>query len=352
MKWGRSRSSANTKRTPSRPLRDRVSQWWQERRQPTAEATVAAEESDDDEIEVDDAQESAGWWAWLAWGGAALCIGIVALIFLNIGEVSRERKVMVASVFTYQGNVRMTDKQVLQASGVRYSTPLTEIDRDAVARQIERLPWVRQAEVEAQLPDRVVFRVVEYQPYALLAADGKLFIVDKHGFVFKQAESDEAGDLPILTGFSAVLSRDAHIHAARSGLTAEQRRLREVLRLIEAHGSSELAERFPLSEVHWDAVLGATLVGARDGTEIRLNRTLVAEPTQAFERVSRLLRQAERDGEWLRYALFDDEMRPDRVVVRAEPIAAVKPGGAAVATPPGAAARTVAGDTADDPPPD
>jgi hypothetical protein len=327
MNWRRGRPTVNTRRAARQSLRDRWAQWWQARTAPAEEAEQAPAESDDDEIELDDDQASSGWWTWLAWGGAALCLGMAALIFLNISEVPRERELTVASKFNYYGIRRITEKQVLQASGVRYGTPLTSIDRDTVARSIERLPWVRQAEVEAQLPDRVVFRVVEYQPYALLAAEGKLYIVDRGGFVFKQADPDEAGDLPILTGFSATLSRDAHIQTARSELTAEQRRLREILRLIEAHASSELASRLPLSEVHWDPVLGATLVGARDGTEIRLNRALVAEPQRAFELVARLLRQAERDGEWLRYALFDDEMRPDRVVVRAERFAAVKPGG-------------------------
>ena len=112
-----------------------------------------------------------------------------------------------------------------------------------------------------------------------------------------------------------------------------------LLRLLEAHAQSPLVERFPLSEVHWDAVLGITLVSARDGAEVRLGRGIEADLPRAFGNVLRVLNQADRDGEWLRYALLDDELRPDRVVVRTEPLGAAgtQAGGAAAVGLPKAA---------------
>lgn len=326
---------------PSEPterpaLRQRLAASWQAWKA-RAEQPDLPEATPNDEVDEEEAS-GGGWWSALAWAAAALCIGIVALASLNLHDFQTRVESGVVSKFEVVGAKRVTPQQVEKASGVRWGSALTSIDRTAVSRAIEQLAWVRQAEVEAELPNKLRFVVREYQPYALLLGEGKMMIVDRDGFVFKQAELGEAGDLPVITGFSPALSRDALVKTLRSDETPEQRRLRSLLRLLEAHAHSPLAERFPLSEVHWDAVLGITLVSARDGAEVRLGRGIENDLSRAFGNIDRVLRQADRDGEWLRYALLDDELRPDRVVVRTEPLgAAVQAGGAAAVGLPKAA---------------
>lgn len=309
----RKRPPVNMRRQERTPLRERLAAWWQHYKNPADPGQEPEADADEDAVEPE-----SGWWSWVIWGTAALCVAIVGLAALNLHDFQTRIETGIASKFEVVGAKRVTDNQVLVASGVRWGTPLTAIDRNAISRAIEKLPWVRRAEVEAELPNKVTFRLTEYVPYALLLGDAKLMIVDKDGFVFKEAELGEAGDLPVITGFPANMTRDAHIRLAGVEETAEQRRLRSVLRLIEAHGRSQLVERFPLSEVHWDPVLGTTLVSARDGAEIRLGRSLQAALDQGLARAARVLAQADRNGEWLRYALLDDEVRPDRVVVGTE----------------------------------
>lgn len=340
---------------PRPSLAERLAQRWRDWKH-RAEQPEAPEASASDEVDEDEANGS-GWWGAVAWMAAALCIGIVALASLNLHDFQTRVESGVVSKFEVVGAHRVTAQQVEKASGVRWGSALTSIDRNAVSRAIETLAWVRQAEVEAELPNKLRFVVREYQPYALLLGEGKMMIVDRDGFVFKEAELGEAGDLPVITGFSPALSRDALVKAPRSDETPEQRRLRGLLRLLEAHANSPLVERFPLSEVHWDAVLGITLVSARDGAEVRLGRGVEADPGRAFGNILRVLDQADRDGEWLRYALLDDELRPDRVVVRTEPLGATgaQAGGAAAvglpkaATASGGAAAQRAAEPAEDP---
>ncbi len=350
----RKKQPVNQRRAQRVPLRDRLGAlrergrtWWQG----LGKERPAEADSDEIEIEVEaDETVDGGWWSWLIWGTAALCLGIVGLAMLNLRDFQTRIETGVASKFEVKGWKRVTQQQVLGASGVRWGTPLTAIDRDTVSRAIETLPWVRQAEVEAELPNKVSFRVTEYVPYALLLGRDRLMIVDKDGFVFKEAELGEAGDLPVITGFSPTVSRDAHARGPQveptTDQTAERRRLRTVLRLIEAHGQSNLVERFPLSEVHWDPVLGITLVSARDGAELRLGLTLGNDPNRALAVAGRVLAQADKSGEWLRYALLDDELRPDRVVVRTQAPSSLAGGAAAAAVPKAPAADKKDGDPA------
>lgn len=306
---------AKAERTPlSQRLGEAWRGWKARAEQPEGPAESASDEVDEEEA------SSAGWFGVLGWLAAILCIGIVALAGLNLHDFQTRVESAVVSKFEVVGASRVTPQQVEKASGLRWGSPLTSIDRNQTSRAIEKLAWVRQAEVEPELPNKVRLMVSEYQPYALLLGEGRMMIVDSAGFVFKEAELGEVGDLPVITGFAPSLSRDAHIKAAHAEDTPDQRRLRGILRLLEAHGHSVLAERFPLSEVHWDPVLGITLVSARDGTEVRLGRGLELDPQRAFRNIHRVLDQAEREGQWLRYALLDDELRPDRVVVRTEPV--------------------------------
>jgi hypothetical protein len=337
----RKKQPVNQRRAAQVPLRERLGSlrersraWWQ------GLGSERPPEPDSDEVEVEaesDDNGDGGWWSWVIWGTAALCLGIVGLGMLNLRDFQTRIETGVASKFEVAGSKRVSQQQVLGASGVRWGTPLTAIDRDTVSRAIEKLPWVRQAEVEAELPNKVSFHVTEYVPYALLLGHDKMMIVDKDGFVFKEAELGEAGDLPVITGFSPTVTRDAHARLPTTEPTtdqvAERRRLRTVLRLIEAHGQSQLVERFPLSEVHWDPVLGITLVSARDGAELRLGLALGSDPNRALAVAARVLAQADHSGEWLRYALLDDELRPDRVVVRTQAPGTMAGGAGAAALP-------------------
>ena len=119
----------------------------------------------------------------------------------------------------------------------------------------------------------------------------------------------------------ARLVRDVHTQvAADARETVTQRRLRDLLRLIEAHTDSPVATRFPLSEVHWDPVLGTTLISAKDGAEVRLGHAMETDLGRAFQMVGRLLDNVQGRKEWLKYALLDDELRPDRAVVQVVPL--------------------------------
>ncbi len=342
MKWfGRNGKGSGTRNVRVRPrptevrpgMGERVKTWWRDHDRDPEPMPVFAE---DDEVELEQSEApTPAWVAWLTWGTAAFCVCIVALAMLNLHDFQTRVETNVASKFEVFGNKRVSDQQVVFISTILWGDALTSIDRDKVARNVEKLPWVRHADVEAQLPNRVVLTVQEYEPYALLLGDGKLMIVDANGHVFKEAELGEAGDLPVITGFSAQLHREAHVRSPVEAQSPEQRRLQTVLRLIQAHGASPVAERFPLSELHFDPVLGLTLVSAKDGAEVRLGKALAGDPERAFGLMARVLERAQAEGQWLRYALLDDELRPERVVVRTEKAALVGgPGGAVAAALP------------------
>lgn len=358
------RRPTGNRRIPKKvPLRERVrsavdaAKGWlhtlPQRLQHRADAAAEhAEPAPDDEVVLPEAS----WARRLLWVSAVACALLALALVLSMNDfLARERKGVVSRVLV-AGNERVATEVIQSAGHTLYGTALMTLDRAAAAKAVERLPWIRRASVEPQLPDAVVIRVVEYEPYALQLSDGKLYIVDKEGYVFKEAAPDEAFDLPILTGMKVQLSRQSEAEEAkpvgeeavaaakRKVETAEERkqrqeadllrqadrrRLQEVLALLEAHARSSLAERFPLSEVHCDPVLGTTLISAKDGAEIRIGRHQERNLQATFTVIERLLAELDARGEWLQYALLDDELHVERAVVQAGPKGRPRPAAAA-----------------------
>jgi cell division protein FtsQ len=72
------------------------------------------------------------------------------------------------------------------------------VNLEALRQSLEKLPWVRHAEVRRQWPARIEVRIEEHQPAARWG-DGSSQLVNTHGEVFVAAMSREM-HLPLLSG--------------------------------------------------------------------------------------------------------------------------------------------------------
>ncbi|MGP0031386.1 MAG: cell division protein FtsQ/DivIB [Acidimicrobiales bacterium] len=89
---------------------------------------------------------------------------------------------------TVRGATHETPAQVIAAAGLATHPPLLDVDAGAVARRVERMPWVRSATVTVAWPDRVHITLTEQSPqiemetaggqWALLTSSGRVLAVD------------------------------------------------------------------------------------------------------------------------------------------------------------------------------
>lgn len=85
------------------------------------------------------------------------------------------------------------------AASRAFGVAMVDLDGPAVARRIERLPWVRRATVSASWPATVRIEFVERTPVALVEAKGGgKMLVDGTGRVLARATDDRG--LPLLVG--------------------------------------------------------------------------------------------------------------------------------------------------------
>ena len=188
--------------------------------------------------------------AGVGWAGPSAWVAIRAHDYFVLRDIVVERR------------GRMSEEAILAAARVRKGMSIWDVDAARVEGALERLPWVRSARVRRELPRRVVLRVREHRPAAIVHLPGvaqPLHYVSASGRVFAPVGLHDGRDFPYVTGFD----RDAvQSGTAASGLRAAMLTLRTAARYQDALGT--------ISEVHVDATGELTLLPARPAVPILL----------------------------------------------------------------------------------
>ncbi len=92
--------------------------------------------------------------------------------------------------------------QLAALSGVEVGSNLFRIDMAGVQQKLHANPWVRRAAVRRHPPHTLYLYIEEYEPVAIVAAEGKLFYVDREGVQFKGVQAIDDKGFPVLTGMT------------------------------------------------------------------------------------------------------------------------------------------------------
>jgi len=152
-------------------------------------------------------------------------------------------------------------------SGILWSIPAKE-----VARRLSGHPWVRSVSVRKSFPDRLVVRIQERTPVAMVNLD-VLYYLDEEGRPFKRLTAYDPKSLAIVTGFSRgdLLRKDPVT-------VRDLRKTLDLLRSVEAG-----ALRQNVSEIHFDAQDGYTVVTRDAGLQLKVGTMDVKEAVRRIE---------------------------------------------------------------------
>lgn len=240
--------------------------------------------------------------AWLGWSlsrGAPAAVGVVLalLAWPYARDAVQQHSYFAVREVVVRGNRHLAPDTVRRLAGVEPGTSVWAVDAARAEQSLEDAPWVRRARVWRELPDRVVIRVREERPVAIVAlsdAAPALHYVGPHGKVFARLEPTDARDYPYVTGL-----RVADMAGADAvGLRAIRRSI-SLLRLAGRRGR--------VSEIHVDHERGLTLLPVDPRIPIEVGwvdyRRRLARLHTVLERL------AARQDDIIRVSLrFDDEV--------------------------------------------
>lgn len=141
-----------------------------------------------------------------------------------------------------------------------------------IGRRLLSHPWVRSVTVRKSFPDRLVVRIQERKPAAMVNLDA-LYYIDDEGMIFKRLTAYDPKNFPIVTGFS---KRDL---SARDAVTLQN--LTKALALLRAAESGVLRQN--VSEIHFDGQEGYTIVTRDSALQLKIGMMDFREAMRRIE---------------------------------------------------------------------
>jgi len=246
-----------------------------------------------------------------------ICLAAAAYLFVNNdGAVKLGRLVESITYFRIravdvEGCRNSVPGQVRAASGITINSNLFSITADQVNTSVKaKNPWIKDVSVDREWPDRVVLKVSEYEPYALITlgspSQAQLYYLDGEGAPFVQPEHGMDVDYPVITGLEAITENEQRQKQLEQPL--------QFLRLVGGNNPNLPAQS--VSEVHIDPQEGMVIYLVEHPFPIFFGSGDIHQKYIRLRRILEVLYKPRKTGmDIARVAYIRMDYLPDKVIV-------------------------------------
>jgi cell division protein FtsQ len=142
----------------------------------------------------------------------------------------------------FSGNTRLSDDELRTFSGLKGGENLLTLSSRALAGKMAESRWIESVSIRKELPNRIILKINEARPFALLDMKGRLFLVDDRGTMLEKLKESTVPFLPVISG-NPFREKEAFSEAIRlamaikdTGISAQKDHVE-----IIAHKPEELA---------------------------------------------------------------------------------------------------------------
>lgn len=228
---------------------------------------------------------------------AALGVAVALLAWPLVRDAVRRHPYFTVHEVVVRGNRHLAPDAVRRLAGIEPGVGIWAVDCRRAERSLEGVAWVRTAHIWRELPDRIVIRVREERPAAIVALSDTapaLHYVAPRGKIFARLEPSDPRDYPYLTGLKVADLAGADGVGVRG--------IRRALSLVRIAG-----RRGRVSEINIDRERGLTLLPVDPRIPVEVG--WVDFPRRLARLGAVLEKLAARQDEILRVSLrFDDEV--------------------------------------------
>jgi cell division protein FtsQ len=97
------------------------------------------------------------------------------------------------------GNRHLSDSDVSRMSKLRIGTSIFSVSSRAVVRRLERSPWIKKVTLRKEMPDKILIKIKEAVPSALIKKKGGYYLVRSDGEILEKQAAGERF-LPVIKG--------------------------------------------------------------------------------------------------------------------------------------------------------
>ncbi len=151
-----------------------------------------------------------------------------------------------------EGAQRLSKDSLRRQAGITDQGNILGVNLGKARRRLQAHPWIADAKVIREIPDRIIIRVQEHDCRAVLRIDDREFLISAAGTVFKKRQNGECADVPVISGIDYAdlgLADDAPGKAMAAALAV----------LDPQKGAMPMGSQTRIEEIRADMNLGLTL---------------------------------------------------------------------------------------------
>jgi cell division protein FtsQ len=131
----------------------------------------------------------------------ALVAGL-AVVFVLIHDVATQCRSLAAHRITVVGNRQLDEMTVMRQAGLHPGINILAVRLGICRDRLLAHPWIAQAAVRRQFPDRLEIRILEHQPVAMAELDDGRFLIDAAGRPFKRWQNGDPEQILVIRGLA------------------------------------------------------------------------------------------------------------------------------------------------------
>ena len=128
-------------------------------------------------------------------------ISLLSVFFILCHDVITQWEAFRVERITLTGNQRLNREQVCEQSLIQPGANIFAVNLTAARKRLLAHPWIAEAYIQREIPDGIHIHIREHRAMAVIDL-GRKFLLDDAGTLFKELESKDTENLPVVHGLS------------------------------------------------------------------------------------------------------------------------------------------------------
>lgn len=149
-----------------------------------------------------------GWMLWKFHVVERVAAAVDNKINYAVETVSTAMGLTLKNIYL-EGENFIPEETIAAQLDLKEDQPIMTIPLREIKEKLEKLEWVKEADIERQIPNTLHVRIIEKTPVAIWQYNHRLVLIDDKGMVISKNYIDKFTNLPIIVG------KDANLHAEK-----------------------------------------------------------------------------------------------------------------------------------------
>ncbi|MCX7793357.1 MAG: FtsQ-type POTRA domain-containing protein [Thermodesulfovibrionales bacterium] len=130
--------------------------------------------------------------------GLYILAGVIIISLSSFLAYKAMRALFIIENIVIRGNHILSEADIKRIANIGYKRSLLDISSPQVYHRLIGSPWIKEAVIRKELPDKLIIWVEEASPQAIIKKDGRKFLIDDTGVLIEELQDDSPMLLPLL----------------------------------------------------------------------------------------------------------------------------------------------------------